>query len=68
MQQQLTASGAHLYIPRDDQDYAIEAGLRMLVLRRFVIEENGLYRIVSDNRPLLMYYANSIAHLMSGGK
>ena len=40
----LIASGAHIHIPRADQDYAVEVGLRMLLLRHFVEEENGLYR------------------------
>ena len=40
----LIASGAHIHIPRADQDYAVEVGLRMLLLRHFVLEENGLYR------------------------
>ncbi len=65
LQQVLAARGAKLYIPRGDQDYAIEAGLRMLLLRHFVSEENGLYRIVPENRRLLTYYANSISHLFS---
>ncbi len=65
LQQELAARGAQLYIPRGDQDYAIEAGLRMLLLRHFVSEENGLYRVVPENRQLLTYYANSISHLFS---
>src|SRR2546430_4608275 len=40
----LIATGAHIHIPRSDQDYAIEVGLRMLLLRHFVEEEDGLYR------------------------
>jgi glycerol-3-phosphate O-acyltransferase len=60
----LIASGAHIHIPRADQDYAIEVGLRMLLLRRFVLEENGLYRANPAEEMLLRYYANSIAHLL----
>jgi glycerol-3-phosphate O-acyltransferase len=59
----LTARGAHIHIPRADQDYAIEVGLRMLLLRHFVLEENGLYRANPREEILLRYYANSIAHL-----
>jgi glycerol-3-phosphate O-acyltransferase len=59
----LTARGAHIHIPRADQDYALEVGLRMLLLRHFVLEENGLYRANPDETVLLRYYANSIAHL-----
>ena len=59
----LTARGAHIHIPRADQDYAVEVGLRMLLLRHFVLEENGLYRANPAEEILLRYYANSIAHL-----
>jgi glycerol-3-phosphate O-acyltransferase len=59
----LTARGAHIHIPRADQDYAVEVGLRMLLLRHFVLEENGLYRANPGEEILLRYYANSIAHL-----
>ena len=39
------ASGAHVHIPRADQDYAIEVGLRMLRLRHLVEEtERALSR------------------------
>jgi glycerol-3-phosphate O-acyltransferase len=59
----LAARGAHIHIPRADQDYALEVGLRMLLLRHFVMEESGLYRANPDEEMLLRYYANSIAHL-----
>ena len=56
------ARGAHIYIPRHDQDYAIGVGLRMLTLRRIVEERDGLFRAVPENLPVLAYYANSVAH------
>jgi glycerol-3-phosphate O-acyltransferase len=59
----LEAAGAHVYIPRRDQDYAIAAGLRMLTLRHLVAETDGLYSAVPGEMPLLRYYANSLAHL-----
>jgi len=62
--QRLEAEGAKLYVPRTDWDYAITAGLRMLVQRRLVHEHLGLYTPQSDEAPLLHYYANSIAHLL----
>jgi hypothetical protein len=40
---ELEARGAHLYIPRHDHDYAFGVGLRMLILRRIVLEEDGLF-------------------------
>jgi glycerol-3-phosphate O-acyltransferase len=64
--QDLDARGAHVYIPRGDQGYAIDVGLRMLTLRRLVEEQDGLFRPVPGELPLLTYYANSIAHLFEG--
>jgi glycerol-3-phosphate O-acyltransferase len=60
----LREAGAHVYIPRRDADYAVGVGLRMLVLRNLVVQEEGLYRAVPEELPLLRYYANSIAHLV----
>jgi glycerol-3-phosphate O-acyltransferase len=61
---ELDAAGAHVYIPRRDQDYAIVAGLRMLTLRHLVEEKDGLYAAKAEEMTLLRYYANSIAHLI----
>jgi glycerol-3-phosphate O-acyltransferase len=63
----LEDAGAHLYVPRRDMDYAVTVGLRMLTLRRVVLEEDGLYRANPEEQPLLRYYANSIAHLLPTG-
>ncbi|MBV8201318.1 MAG: 1-acyl-sn-glycerol-3-phosphate acyltransferase, partial [Acidobacteria bacterium] len=60
---ELEAAGARVYVPRRDQEYAIEAGLRMLTLRHLVVERQGLYAAREVELPLLRYYANSIAHL-----
>ncbi len=60
----LEARGAHVYVPRQDRDYAIVVGLRMLVLRHAVVEEDGLYRAEPSELALLRYYANSVAHLL----
>ncbi len=58
------SSGAHVYVPRQDGDYAITVGLRMLLLRRLAQErDDGLYAAVPEQLPVLKYYANSIAHL-----
>jgi len=62
--EQLTARGAHVYVPRKDFDYAVNVGLRMLRLRRLVGEREGLYYAQAEELPLLRYYANSIAHLL----
>ena len=60
----LAARGAHIHVPRADQDYAVEVGVRMLRLRRLVDEADGLYRADPANTVMLRYYANSIAHLL----
>ena len=62
--QRLAAAGCHVHIPRGDQDYAIEVGLRMLRLRHIVSDDDGLYRINPADLPVVDYYANSIAHLL----
>src|SRR4051812_17019580 len=62
--ERLEARGAHVYIPRRDLDYALAVGLRMLRLRRLVLETDGLFRTAMGELPLLRYYANSIAHLL----
>ena len=63
----LQAHGAHQYIPRQDQDYAFSVGLRMLVMRHIVVEDNGLFAAASDAAEILAYYANAIAHLAPAG-
>jgi glycerol-3-phosphate O-acyltransferase len=60
----LEARGARLYVPRQDWDYAVDAGLRMLTLRHLVDEADGLFTMRESEAPLLRYYANSIAHLL----
>ena len=55
---------AYVHIPRADHDYAITVGLRMLTLRRFVDEADGLYRTCKDEHEMLRYYANSIGHFL----
>jgi glycerol-3-phosphate O-acyltransferase len=67
LMRQLDARGAHLYIPRGDQDYAVTVGLRMLTLRRLVNQTDGLYAAQTRELTLLAYYANSIAHLFDEG-
>jgi glycerol-3-phosphate O-acyltransferase len=59
----LEARGAKLYVPRADRDYAISAGLEMLLLRHAVTEADGLFSVAPGEERLVAYYANSIAHL-----
>jgi glycerol-3-phosphate O-acyltransferase len=63
LMEEMADAGAHLYLPRNDEDYAIEVGLRMLVLRRLVDVRDGVYTPAADELHVLRYYANSIAHL-----
>ncbi|HEX2644778.1 MAG TPA: 1-acyl-sn-glycerol-3-phosphate acyltransferase [Thermoanaerobaculia bacterium] len=62
----LEEAGAHVYVPRRDQDYAVEAGLRALTLRHLVEERDGLYAARPEEIAVLRYYANSIGHLQAG--
>jgi len=60
----LAKSGHHVHIPREDMDYAISTGLRMLLMRHIISsDDKGMYRSNRDETVLLEYYANSIAHL-----
>ncbi len=63
----LQQRGVRVRVPRSDRDYAVTVGLRMLVLRRFVIQSDGLYRVAPGQQSVLEYYANSIEHLLVGG-
>jgi len=56
--------GVHVHIPRDDLDYALNAGKRMLLLRRIIHEYDGIYTANFEEKILLEYYANSITHLV----
>jgi glycerol-3-phosphate O-acyltransferase len=63
LMKELERRGAHVYVPRGDEDYAITVGLRMLTLRHLVEERGGLFSARAAELPLLRYYANSVAHL-----
>jgi glycerol-3-phosphate O-acyltransferase len=62
--ERLDRSAARVYVPRRDLDYALDVGLRMLLVRHLVDEKDGAYRAREKELPLLRYYANSIAHLL----
>ena len=62
--ERLDRSAAHVYVPRRDLDYALDVGLRMLLMRHLVDENEGIYLAREKELPLLRYYANSIAHLL----
>ena len=65
----LVGKGMHIHVPRQDRDYEIDVGLRMLTLRRIVTEApDGVLTITEKDRPLVAYYANAIAHLFEGAR
>jgi glycerol-3-phosphate O-acyltransferase len=61
--EQLREAGARVYLPRRSVDYAVEVGLRHLVLRHLVLRDGGSIRAAPGEMTLLRYYANSIVHL-----
>jgi glycerol-3-phosphate O-acyltransferase len=69
LMRRLRDAGATVYVPRDDETYAVDVGLRTLVLRRFITETpgmliSGMIRVAPGEEALIAYYANSIAHLL----
>jgi len=60
---EFAAAGAYVHLPLRDEDYAVEVGLRILILRHIADEEDGVIRINPADQVLIDYYANSIAHL-----
>jgi glycerol-3-phosphate O-acyltransferase len=65
LMRRLKEAGAHVHIPRHDQEYAVDVGLRMLALRHLVVEQGGLYHPNPEEMALLAFYANAIAHLLA---
>lgn len=60
----LTKTTAHVHIPRGDLDYAVETGLRLLVMRRLVTEMPDGVAWTPGEEAVLTFYANSIRHLL----
>ena len=59
----LEALGHRAYIPREDYNYAVNVGVRMLVLRNILVETDVVLRARPEEKPIIQYYANSISHL-----
>jgi glycerol-3-phosphate O-acyltransferase len=53
---------AHVHLPRNNRDYAVEVGLRALTERGIVTEKGGLFEVAEPET--VAFYARSIAHLM----
>ncbi|MEM6482219.1 MAG: 1-acyl-sn-glycerol-3-phosphate acyltransferase [Pseudomonadota bacterium] len=59
-------NGAHIHVPRDDMDYAVDVGLRQLLHRGIVQERDGRFQVASDQADILGYYARSLEPLTHG--
>ena len=60
--QDLSARGIYSHIPHEDEDYAVEVGLRMLTLRHMVTEVDGKFALAPEHAHVVQYYANAISH------
>lgn len=61
----LRDNGAHVHLPRGDEDYMVDVGLRSLTLRHLVEEKDGQFSANAKELRALRYYAASIGHLIS---
>ncbi|MFW5641590.1 MAG: 1-acyl-sn-glycerol-3-phosphate acyltransferase [Roseicyclus sp.] len=63
------ARGVTIHIPRDDEAYTIEAGLRALSERRLLeIAPDGSLALTPEGRRVVAYYAASVAHLLDDSR
>ena len=58
--------GLPLYLPRGSFQRTFEVGLRVLLLRRILVVEDGHLVLPMHKAPLLDYYAHGVAHLLDG--
>ena len=56
-------SEGHVHIPRDDEDYAFDVGLRNLLRRALIQEDNDIVSVTEKGRDVIPYYANTLSHL-----
>lgn len=56
--------GFPLYLPRGSYQRTFDVGLRVLLLRRILVPEEGRLILPAHKRPLLDYYANGVSHLL----
>ena len=57
------AGGLNLF-PDGFHETAIRHGLKQMVMRQLLSEENGIYRLNTSEELIVAYYANSISHLL----
>ncbi len=60
----LRETGGQVYVPRADEEYAVDVGMRMLELRHIVANNDGVVEIVAGQEELLGYYANALEHML----
>ncbi len=53
----------HVHIPRDDAFYAVEVGVRNLLRRELIAENDGIIEITHKGSDVVPYYAATLAHL-----
>ena len=63
----LDRQGAPVYYPHGGHEAAIESGLFSLQLRRIILHNDGRYQADPDQKDVLAYYANSLAHWLEPG-
>lgn len=59
----LSVDQRQIYVPRQDEEYAIEFGIKNLTLRHLLIDDVSTIKPNPDHLHVLRYYANSIDHL-----
>lgn len=64
LRNRLSTAGARLVHSQNTADEIFDRAWRMLKMRRLVVKEGESLVILPHQRPLLQYYANSIAHLL----
>ena len=62
--EELRATSALVYLPREDRGYLVDVGLRTLVIRRLVTRRDDVCRVGPGERALVAYYANAIEHFL----
>ena len=67
LMREVRRQGGLVHVPRQDEDYAVGFGLRMLTLRGILEERDGLLHANPRDRALIAYYANSIRQLIPAG-
>ena len=53
-----------LYLPRGSYQRSFDVGLRVLLLRRILVQEEGRLVLPAHKAPLLDYYAHGVSHLL----